>query len=145
MFMAMPLNLAIVAATFNKEIVLPMVKAARAEAAAQGARVVAYHEAAGSYEMPLIVDVLLADKKVDLAVVLGYIERGKTQHGEVMGKVVHDKMLDLQLKYKKPIGLGIIGPGATLSQARARNIPYARAAVRAALLSYQTLASLKKN
>ena len=70
----------------------------------------------GSYEMPLIADVLLGREDVDALVVLGYIERGETLHGEVMGNVVHAALVQLQLKHRKPMGLGVIGPGATPEQ-----------------------------
>ena len=57
----------------------------------------------------------------DGLVVLGYIERGETLHGEVMGHVVHTALVQLQLKYRKPVGIGIIGPGATAEQAQAQS------------------------
>jgi 6,7-dimethyl-8-ribityllumazine synthase len=72
-------------------------------------------------------------------VVLGFIERGQTQHGEVMGHVVHRALVDLELKHRKPVGIGIIGPGATSEQAEKRKVDYARAAVRAALRSWNVL------
>ena len=52
--------------------------------------------------------------------------------GEVMGQVVHRALLELQLQVKKPMGLGIIGPGATPEQAEVRKLAYAKAAVAAA-------------
>ena len=75
-------------------------------------------------------------------VVLGYIERGETLHGEVMGHVVHAALVQLQLSHRKPIGLGIIGPGATAEQAEARKVSSARAAVHAALRCREVLSSL---
>ena len=79
------------------------------------------------------------ESDVDCLVVLGYIERGETQHGEVMGHVVHQTLVDLELKYRKPVGIGIIGPGASLAQAENRKAGYARAAVRAAVSSWHAL------
>ena len=75
---------------------------------------------------------MLEDDRIDLVVVLGYIEKGETLHGEVMGHVVQRALIDLQLKYRKPIGLGIIGPGATTEQAESRKTGYAEDASRAA-------------
>jgi 6,7-dimethyl-8-ribityllumazine synthase len=90
----------------------------------------------GCYEVPLAAKRLIARQDVDALVVLGYIEKGETLHGVVMGHVVHSALMELSLAHDKPIGLGIIGPGATLAQAEERKDGYARAAVRAALTSF---------
>jgi 6,7-dimethyl-8-ribityllumazine synthase len=128
-------RLALVAAEFNKPLIDAMLNAATEEAAAAGAEVVRVVRVAGSYEVPLLADVQLADIGTDALVVLGYIERGETLHGEVMGHVVHQALVQLQLKHRKPVGIGIIGPGATAEQAEQRKDGYARAAVRAVLRS----------
>ena len=85
----------------------------------------------GAYEIPLIADIELSKPAVGGLVVLGYIEKGETLHGEVMGHSVSNALVNLQLKLKKPIGIGIIGPGATYEQAEVRYENSARAAVRA--------------
>jgi 6,7-dimethyl-8-ribityllumazine synthase len=126
-------RVAILAAEFNRPLVDAMVAAAADEAAKLGAKVVATVRVPGCYELPLQAQKLLARKDVDVLVALGYIERGETQHGEIMGHVVHKTLVELSLKHRKPAGLGIIGPGATPQQAEPRKDPYARAAVRAAL------------
>lgn len=127
-------RIAMTAADFNESIVGAMIDAAVDEIRAQGAslagEVLRVH---GSYETPLVASRLLARRDVDAVVVLGYIERGDTQHGEVMGHAVHGALVRLSIEHGKPVGLGVIGPGATLEQAEARKDPYARAAVRAAL------------
>jgi 6,7-dimethyl-8-ribityllumazine synthase len=123
----------IVAAQFNEALVEAMIEAARDELTAAGAAVVRVVRVPGSYEVPLVADLQMAQPGVDALVVLGYIERGETLHGEVMGHVVHGALVQLQLKYHKPVGVGIIGPGATAEQAELRKSGYARAAARAAL------------
>jgi 6,7-dimethyl-8-ribityllumazine synthase len=87
----------------------------------------------GCYELPFVANLAFQRSDCDFLVAVGYIERGETLHGEVMGHVVSRALVDLSLKHEKPIGLGIIGPGATLDQANKRKEEYARAAVRAAL------------
>jgi 6,7-dimethyl-8-ribityllumazine synthase len=62
---------------------------------------------------------------------LGIIERGETQHGAAMGHGVIKSVIDLQLEFNKPIGLGIIGPGAEQHHIEPRLEPHARAAVNA--------------
>ena len=85
----------------------------------------------GSMEVPLALDRMLATH--DAAACLGIIEKGETQHGLAMGQAVIKTVLDLQLKHDKPIGLGIIGPGAEPHHIEPRLEPHARAAVRAVL------------
>lgn len=133
---------ALIAAEFARAIVDVMVAEASAEAAAGGAEVAAVHRVPGAYETPLIADAVLADPTIEFVVVLGFIERGETQHGEVMGHVVHGKLVEIQLKHRKPLGIGIIGPGATTAQAEVRKADYARAAVRAAMHNWKLLRSL---
>src|SRR5262245_28718252 len=137
------ISIAILAAEFNKELVDFMVEAASKEAAAVGANLVRVVRVPGSYEMPLLADRLLGLSQVDALVVLGYIERGETLHGEVMGHVVHTALVELQLRHGKPVGIGIIGPGATAEQAEVRKGPSAASAVRAALGNLECLRAVR--
>lgn len=57
----------------------------------------------GCYEVPFVADRELASDDVSALIVLGYIERGETLHGEVMGHVVQRILVDLQLKYNEPM------------------------------------------
>jgi 6,7-dimethyl-8-ribityllumazine synthase len=134
-------RVAVVAADFNARIVEAMLDAAASEVRAQGASLVGDPlRVHGSYETPLVASRLLARRDIDAVVVLGYIERGDTQHGEVMGHVVHAALVNLSIEHAKPVGLGLIGPGATIEQAEQRKDSYARAAVRAALRARHALA-----
>lgn len=135
-------RVAIVAAEFNRPLVDVMVASALDEAKQAGARVTTEPvRVPGCYETPVVVSNLIARKDVEAVVVLGYIERGETQHGEVMGHVVHAALVDLAIREGKPVGVGIIGPGATAAQAEVRKESYARAAVRAALRAHEALRS----
>jgi 6,7-dimethyl-8-ribityllumazine synthase len=128
-------RIAFVAGMFNEPLVTAMLAGARAEAEGGGATVVRVAQVPGCYEIPLVAKRVIERDDVDLLVVLGYIERGETLHGEIMGHVVHRALMDLSLATGKPVGLGIIGPGATPAQAETRKDAYARAAVKAALAS----------
>ena len=86
---------------------------------------------AGCYEIPLIMERQLSRENIEGAIALGFIEKGETHHGEVMGYVVYKILVELQLKHNKPIGMGIIGPGATEDQAHARKERIAKGAARA--------------
>ena len=133
-----PASLAIVCADFHQEIAEVMIAAAEDEAKTAGLETISVTRVPGSLEAPLVIDQLL-ENGAGAVVALGFIEKGETLHGEVMGHVVYKSLIDLQLKHKKPIGLGIIGPGATPEQAEVRKETAARGAVKAVIRSYQTL------
>src|SRR6185437_11520928 len=133
---------AIVAAEFARSIVEVMIAEASAEVAAAGGELGRVVRVPGAYEIPIVADSLMARDDVDLLIALGFIERGETQHGAVMGQAVHQTLIDLQLKHHKPVGQGIIGPGATHEQAEKRKVDYAKAAVRAAVRTWKELKEL---
>ncbi len=85
----------------------------------------------GAMEVPLALNRLLARDDIDGAACLGIIEKGQTQHGLAMGQAVIKSIIDLQLAWDKPVGLGIIGPGAEPEHIGPRMEPHARAAIAA--------------
>ena len=113
-------SIAIVAGSFHKDLVDKMVDEARKTASENDLIVEEVSWVPGSMEVPLQLKRLLIRESIEGAVVLGIIEKGDTDHGLVMG---------LQLTSMKPIGYGIIGPGATDNQIEYRLLPYARKAV----------------
>jgi 6,7-dimethyl-8-ribityllumazine synthase len=135
-------RVAFLVAEFHRSLVDAMLSFATDEAKAQGMKVVHTVRVPGAYETPLVAKKLLARRDVDALVVLGCIERGETLHGEVMGHVVHRVLVEASLAAEKPLGLGIIGPGATKKQAEARKKSSARSAVRAVAKSLEALATL---
>ncbi len=48
-----------------------------------------------------------------------------------MGQAVIKSIIELQLVHEKPVGLGIIGPGAEVHHIEPRMEPHARAAISA--------------
>ena len=85
----------------------------------------------GAMEIPLAIDRLLANEEIDGVACLGIIEKGQTQHGLAMGQAVIKSIIELQLVHEKPVGLGIIGPGAEPEHIVPRLEPHARASVAA--------------
>ena len=85
----------------------------------------------GAMEGPLALDRLLCRDDIGGAACLGIIEKGQTKHGLAMGQAVIKSIIDLQLTWNKPVGLGIIGPGAKPAHIEPRLEPHARAAIAA--------------
>ncbi|MEX0649656.1 MAG: 6,7-dimethyl-8-ribityllumazine synthase [Candidatus Andersenbacteria bacterium] len=133
------MNISLVVATFHRKLADDMIQAAKTKATELGWTIQDIIEVPGTYEIPLAAAVLLETKEPDALAVLGCIERGETLHGEVMGHVVHRALIDLQLKHRTPIGIGIIGPGATEEQAQVRKNGAAQGAVEAATALYDIL------
>ena len=120
---------AIVASTFHRCAIETMLACAKTALINKHWQVHSIVRVPGCYEKPLAVKRLLARDDVAAIVVLGIIERGETAHGRVMGQIVSDTLVRLQLEFMKPIGLGIIGPEANPDQLAGRLEPYALAAV----------------
>ena len=74
----------------------------------------------GSLEFPFFVSELLQSKKIKTEgfLILGVIEKGETKHGEVIGHQVTRSLLDLQIQYRTPISIAIIGPCSTIEHAQ---------------------------
>lgn len=125
-------NIALVLGSFHRARIEEMLDEARAAAAGLGLAVVGETWVPGSMEKPLAVKRALLRDDVDAAVALGIIERGETDHGLVMGHAVIAALIDLQLEFMKPVGVGILGPSIHPSQIDSRLRPYARDAVAAA-------------
>ena len=122
-------SIVIVAGSYHKESVEMMVEKSRKIAADNDLIVEEVSWVPGSMEVPLQIKRLFLRDSIDGAVVLGIIENGETKHGLVMGQAVTKALIDLQLASMKPIGFGIIGPGAKPEQIETRLLPYAEKAV----------------
>ena len=122
-------SIAIVAGSYHKESVEKMIEKAKEVASDNNLLVEEVNWVPGSMEVPLQIKRLFLRESIDGAVVLGIIENGETKHGLVMGQAVTDSLLNLQLASMKPIGFGIIGPGAKPEHIEERLLPYAENAV----------------
>lgn len=124
-------NIAIIATLWHKKHLEEMVDEARKTAKQENLNIAKQVVVPGCYEIPLALKRILASKSIDGVVVLGIIERGETKHGMVMGIVVHDAIVRLELESNKPVGLAILGPEILPKQIPKRIRHYARKAVEA--------------
>lgn len=134
-------RIGIAVAQFHPALTRAMRDHARRRAHAMGAEVVVEAEAAGSYDLPLLVRDLLRRPEVDAAAALGAIVTGETCHDEAIAHALFQALLQVALEADKPVGLGVTGPGQTYAQARAR-IDRAGAAVEAIVKQLETRAAL---
>ena len=129
--MGMSKQIAVLLGSFHKQECEDMLEEVRDYAARHDLEVAEVVWVPGSMEKPLALKKLLAKEHIDGAVVLGIIEKGETKHGLVMANAVTSAIINLQLEYMKPVGIGILGPDIHPSQIPSRVRPYGRAAVRA--------------
>src|SRR2546427_670223 len=127
--------------TVGKESGLPAGFGALARADARGVRVTSVVRVPGVFEIPLAVERLLERADVDAAVAIGAVIKGETLHDEALMAAVPKALLDIERATRKPIGLGITGPGMTDDQAMARADKGAEA-VDVALAMYELLRGL---
>ena len=124
-------EIAIICGSFHKEQIEQMLEFAKDEASKNDLEVSDIIWVPGAMEVPLALDRILANEEIVGAACLGIIEKGSTQHGLAMGQAVIKSTIELQLVHEKPVGLGIIGPGAEEHHIEPRMEPHARASVSA--------------
>ncbi|MBO6525048.1 MAG: 6,7-dimethyl-8-ribityllumazine synthase [Balneolaceae bacterium] len=62
----------------------------------------------GSFEIPLAVQNILEHKEVEGVIALGVVIRGGTPHFEYVCDAVTSGVLELNLKYQKPVAFGVL-------------------------------------
>lgn len=129
----MPTRIHIVLGEIHRDLCEEMLEHAKAAALELDAHVHDVTWVPGSLEVPFAVREILETRLVDAFVILGVIEQGKTKHGEVIGHQVTHQLLQLQLQYRIPMAVAIIGPGASIEHARRKAKATAQKAMRAAV------------
>lgn len=124
-------KIGIVIGGFHKDLVTQMLGEARDTAALAGLEIIEEVWVPGSVEKPLAMKRMLLKPEIAGVVVLGIIEKGQTKHGFTMGQSLMHFVMQLQLDFMKPIGLGVLGPDIDPDQMPPRAKPYAKAAVEA--------------
>ena len=124
-------NIAVICGSFHKTEIERMLDMARDQAQKENLTITDVIWVPGAMEVPLALSRVINNPEIHGAACLGIIEKGSTQHGLAMGQAVLSSIIDLQLESDKPIGLGIIGPGAEPQHIEPRLEPHARAAISA--------------
>jgi 6,7-dimethyl-8-ribityllumazine synthase len=127
-------RLGLVVSQFNKDtpVTREMADRARATIDEREATLVETIEVPGSYDTPLAADRLARRDDIDAVAVLGAIVTGDTDHDQVIGHAAAQGLTDVSLDRDTPVTMGIIGPGMSHDEARAR-VDYGATAVESAL------------
>jgi 6,7-dimethyl-8-ribityllumazine synthase len=137
------LNIAIVVSEFNDSVTSRMLEVALEKAKSLKINVKFTCKVPGVFDMPIVVDTLLEKKDVDGVVTLGAVIKGRTKHDELIANATVKRLTKLSLKYKKPVSLGITGPGMGERQAYARIRPVSERAIEAVLKVSQELDKIR--
>ncbi len=115
-------QLGLVVAQFNKESPVTHEMADRAHEAAEEHDVTIAEtvNVPGSYDTPLAADRLARRDDIDAVAVLGAIITGDTDHDQVIADAAAQGLTDVSLNRDTPVTFGIIGPGMSHDEARAR-------------------------
>lgn len=123
-------RIAIVWGEFNSEVTTQMRDRAIRAVEAAGYRADPVLSVSGVYDLPFAVNVALGRREVVAAVAIGCIITGETKHDELIAHASAKSLLDISIARRRPVGLGVTGPGQTDEQALAR-VDRAEAAVAA--------------
>ena len=107
------MNIGMVVSEFNREITEKMEKACEAHISKLGHSMAKKINVYGALDVAVPLQYLLKQKNVDAVVVLGAVVSGETDHDKVVVDGALKAVIDLSLKYEKPIGWGISGPRQT--------------------------------
>lgn len=138
----MPYHIAILTTQINPATIAAMVAAAEKSATRSNVTIVSVTATVGCLDMPVIAQVLLKNTSIDGLVVLGAVAHGDTRHDDLVVHTMTQAIVELSLHYHKPVGFGVIGPGAKRSQFKSRTQEYATRAVEAVLRNLELLQKL---
>lgn len=112
-------RIAIISASWHMDICAQLVAGARRACEAAGVKSITELYVPGSFELPLAAQRAFEDG-VDGVIVVGLVLRGETPHFDYVCQGVTQGIMDVQLKFSRPIGFGVLMCD-TLEQAHARS------------------------
>jgi 6,7-dimethyl-8-ribityllumazine synthase len=114
------MRIAIVVSEFNFDVTSLMLERAKQHLEHYQGQLAAEVHVPGVFDMGPAIKRLLKRKDIDGVVILGAVIKGETLHDEVITHATAQTAQRLAVKYEKPVGLGITGPGMTHQQAMER-------------------------
>ena len=125
-------TLGIVVAEFYGGLAAELDEEAREIADDRGATVAARVGVPGVYDAPLAADRLARRDGIDAVVVLGVVITGDTGHDRVVAHAAAQQLSAVSIDRDTPVAFGVIGPGMSAAEAKARS-DYGATAVESAL------------
>lgn len=138
-----PTKLGIVVAEFNRSITMKMLEVAKGRAKTRKAQIRYICFVPGTFDMPLLIEQLIKKKDIDAIVTLGSVIKGETAHDKLIAYTAARFITELSIKHRKPISLGIAGPGMTVTQAKNRITTVSKMAVDTAIDMVERLKRLE--
>jgi len=127
------MRIALVVSSFNSELTDEMLRVAKKTAEDMGVEVDTVVPVKGSFEIPLAAKKLAMNKMIDCIATLGAVVKGETAHDEVIVKTIANRLSEISLEFRKPIGFGIMGHDVDWDEAEERAGEYAKRSVEAAV------------
>lgn len=96
---------AIVASEYNKRYVDSMLRFAKAELKASGAKKLSVYRVPGAFEIPVIMEEILARRAENLtaALAFGVVIQGETEHARHIGDTVSHLLGEMAVRYRLPL------------------------------------------
>ncbi|WP_048066956.1 6,7-dimethyl-8-ribityllumazine synthase [Haloquadratum walsbyi] len=114
------IRLGLVVAEFNSSVTTEMETTAEETAADRDAMINTTLSIPGVYDAPLAADRLARRDDIDAVAVIGAIVTGDTDHDQVIGDAVAQRLTDVSLERDIPVTFGVSGPGQSGAEARER-------------------------
>jgi len=133
------MNIGIAVSQFNEAITNKMLAVAEGKAKKAGITIARTINVHGAFDLPLAVQTLLEDPKIDAVATLGAVIKGETAHDQLITHTLGIMLSKLSLKFNKPVSLGVMGPGINLELAEQRIESYAKRAIQSVEMSYNEL------
>ncbi len=115
-------NIAIITADWNKNITQALEIGAFERLLAEGvaSQNISVHRVPGAFELPLAAQWMAQNNEIDAIIVLGCVIEGDTPHFEYVCQGVTQGIMDVNLKYNKPVIFGVLTTN-NLQQAQDRS------------------------
>lgn len=113
------IKIAIVVSQWNELITTKLREGAEKAAAEAKAEIAYIVTVPGAWEIPIVVQKLLARGDVDCAAAVGCVMQGETSHAGALATDVAGALMKIQLESRKPVGWGVIA-AETMEQALQR-------------------------
>lgn len=95
---------AIVASSYNEEYVQGLINSCRDEIVAhQPNASIPLYQVPGAYEIPVCAEYIASHTHTDVIIALGVVIEGETAHGDIIARIVAEKLADIAVRHQLPV------------------------------------------